>query len=184
MPSYRYTHAVGLGETSAVGNVYFARYFEWQGRCREAFLAEHCPGVVDLLLRQEVAFLTSDARCTYCGDFGFRGFSAAWIDMSLLRFRGGRMTLGFEYRDASRPEVLVATGEQQLCCKERRGADWVARPFPAELARALLRFADEDELRRALESAIEFQPARGRPALECDACELGEAAQVLTPRPL
>ncbi|MEQ1735951.1 MAG: acyl-CoA thioesterase [Rhodoglobus sp.] len=160
MPNYRYKHAVSLGETSAVGNVYFSRYFEWQGRCREAFLKAHCPNVVESLLRQECAFLTTGAHCTYGGEWGFRGFEEAWIDMSLLRFRGGRMALGFEFIDAQRPGVVVAHGEQELCCKQRQGGLWRPSPFPEELARALMPYAVGPELQSALEAAVDFHRSR------------------------
>ncbi len=36
-------------ETSLVGNVYFTNYLLWQGHCRERFLMEHAPEVLELL---------------------------------------------------------------------------------------------------------------------------------------
>ena len=58
MRAFRYEHVVTFDETNLVGNVYFAHYLHWQGRCRELFLAEHAPGVVKLLTAGELALVT------------------------------------------------------------------------------------------------------------------------------
>jgi enediyne core biosynthesis thioesterase len=36
-------HRVTFGDTNAAGSVYFARYFSWQGECRERLLAQFYP---------------------------------------------------------------------------------------------------------------------------------------------
>ena len=46
---YEYRHVVGFEETNLVGNVYYVNYVRWQGRCREMFLLEHAPSVLDEL---------------------------------------------------------------------------------------------------------------------------------------
>jgi enediyne biosynthesis thioesterase len=40
LKTYRYDFQVFLKDTNAVGNVYFARFFEWQGMVREAWFNE------------------------------------------------------------------------------------------------------------------------------------------------
>ena len=157
MTAYHYRHTVCFQETSLVGNVYFTNYLLWQGHCRELFLREHAPRTVERLSRGELAFLTRSASCDYQGDFGFAALDDVRVDMRLERFRGGRMELGFTYRHAERPDEVVARGRQEIHCKVPREGTWVPAPFPRELVRALLDFADTDELRSALADSLEFQ---------------------------
>jgi len=161
MPKFEHRHTVGFEETSLVGNVYFTNYLLWQGHCREMFLARHAPGVIRGLERGEVAFLTRSCNCEYEGDWGFAALDDVLVEMELQSFRGGRMTLGFTYRHAERPELVVARGSQELHCKVRRGELWVPAPFAPELVRALLPYAEGEELREALLAALEFSGEGG-----------------------
>jgi enediyne biosynthesis thioesterase len=154
MPVYEHRHVVGFEETSLVGNVYFTNYFLWQGHCRELFLREHCPEVLDLLACRDVAFFTRSATCDYVGDWGFAGLEEVLVRMRLSHFRGGRMSLEFTYSRADSPDVVVARGTQEVHCKARRSDAWAPVPFPAAMVRALQRFADTDELRGALADAL------------------------------
>ncbi|MFT5049977.1 MAG: enediyne biosynthesis thioesterase [Chlamydiales bacterium] len=159
MPTFQHHHIVSFEETSLVGNVYFSNYVLWQGHCREVFLSLHAPGVIQGLEHGKVAFLTRSCSCEYEGDWGFSALEEVIIAMHLANFRGGRMTLDFTYYNAARPDQVVARGTQEVHCKVRRGEAWVAAPFPAELIRALLGFADEERLREALQQALEFLDA-------------------------
>ena len=49
MPAFEYQHIVGFEETNLIGNVYYVNHVRWQGRCREMFLHEKAPEVLDLL---------------------------------------------------------------------------------------------------------------------------------------
>ena len=163
MPAYEYVHVAGFGETSLVGNVYFTAYLEWQGQCREQFLAQHAREVLEPLSRRELGFFTKSCTCEWRGDWGFEGLDRVLVRMNLRAFRGGRMSLEFTYARAERPDVLLATGTQEVHCKARRNGEWVPAPFPPALLRALLDFADTDELREALREALDFQgdPRKG-----------------------
>src|ERR1035437_5697773 len=59
---YEYRHVVGFEETNLVGNVYYVNYVLWQGRCREMFLLEHAPSVLDEL-RDGLKLFTIKAEC-------------------------------------------------------------------------------------------------------------------------
>jgi enediyne biosynthesis thioesterase len=156
MPAYEHHHVVGFEETSLIGNVYYTNYLLWQGHCRENFLRDHAPEAVEQLRTGRTAFLTRSCSCEYVAEWGLAGLDAVVLLMRLARFRGGRMNLEFEYRRDHAEGELVARGAQEVHCKMLRGAGWFPAPFPAPLSRALLSFADTDELRRALAEAIDF----------------------------
>jgi enediyne biosynthesis thioesterase len=162
MPAYEYRHVVGFEETSLVGNVYFSNYFLWQGHCRELFLRDHCPEVLEQLSQREVAFFTRSASCDYVGDWGFAALDEVLVRMKLARFRGGRMSLHFSFSTARAPDEVVAHGTQEVYCKARRGELWVPEPFPVPLVRALQRFADSPELQEALGDALIYLQDRSR----------------------
>lgn len=162
MPPFEHRHVVTFQETSLVGNVYFANYLLWQGHCRERFLHDHAPEVVDLLHRHELALFTARCSCEFRGDFGFRALDEVVIRMRLDKFRGGRMSLSFEYLDAARPDEPQALGSQDVHCKARTPHGWFPAPFPPPLVRALKPFAEGAELHAALDDALAFQLERER----------------------
>ena len=49
---YEYRHIVGFEETNLVGNVYYVNYLRWQGRCRELFLKDMAPDVLEDVRRE------------------------------------------------------------------------------------------------------------------------------------
>src|ERR1700735_3141291 len=64
---YEYRHVVGFEETNLVGNVYYVNYVRWQGRCREMFLLEHAPDVLDDL-RGDLKLFTVKSECEYLSE--------------------------------------------------------------------------------------------------------------------
>jgi YbgC/YbaW family acyl-CoA thioester hydrolase len=55
---------VYLGDTNMFGNVYFARYFDWQGEAREDFLNKIIPNSLSIF-RSGVKFVTIEASVKY-----------------------------------------------------------------------------------------------------------------------
>jgi enediyne biosynthesis thioesterase len=159
MPAYEYRHLVTFQETSLIGNAYFSHFLLWQGHCREHFLRDHAPCSVQRIVQRELAFFTRRCSCEYIGEWGFSALDEVLLRMTLDRFRGGRMTLAFEYLD-EHTRKLMARGFQEVHCKVLIGNEFVAAPFPSELVEALVHFADSDELRFALREALEFQRER------------------------
>ena len=64
---YEHRHVVSFEETNLVGNVYYVNYVRWQGRCREMFLLEHAPTVLDEL-RDGLKLFTISAECEYLAE--------------------------------------------------------------------------------------------------------------------
>lgn len=162
MPThYTLEHTVGFEETSLVGNVYFTNYLLWQGHCRERFLLEHAPEVLELLSGRRIQLFTRNCSCDYTSAWGFSALDRVLVEMRLESFRGGRMTLAFRYAHAERPAETIATGKQELCCVAATDEGWVAAPFPSSLAMALRPYSSSEEQAALLDDAIAFNEARG-----------------------
>ncbi len=80
LPAYRYRHRVSFEETNLVGNVYFARFVSWQGRCREMFLLDHAPGIL-AQLEGTLRLVTLNVGCEYFAEL--RALDEIEISMSL-----------------------------------------------------------------------------------------------------
>lgn len=135
MRAYEYRHIVGFEETNLVGNVYFVNHLRWQGRCRELFLRDHAPGVLEEM-RRGLAFVTTRVVCEYLEELA--ALDEVVIRMSLASQAQNRLTMGFEYfRIREGREELVARGEQQVACMFRDGPSMVPASIPRELSEAL-----------------------------------------------
>lgn len=134
-PTYDYHHVVTLEETNAVGNVYFVSHLRWQGHCRELFLRERAPGVLDEL-GHSLVLVTTRCSCEYFAELA--PFDAVDVHMSLGAVRQNRIAMRFEYvRDGE----VVARGEQEIACMERSADGVRPAPVPQELRDALTPYA-------------------------------------------
>lgn len=134
-PYYEYRHIVSFADTNLVGNVYFTHHLTWQGRCREMFLREHAPEVIDELQR-DLALVTVRVSCEYLAELV--AFDEVVIRMRLTSNAQNRATMQFEYwRQQGDQQELIARGEQQVACMRRNGGSLVPAPFPKPLQAAL-----------------------------------------------
>jgi len=131
MRYYEYRHVVSFEETNLVGNVYFTNHLSWQGRCRELFLRDHAPDVVDELSRG-LSLATVRCSCEYFAEL--TAFDEVNVRMSLAELMQNRITLAFEYW---RVEELVARGEQHVACMRRDGKRLIPSAIPPSLRDAL-----------------------------------------------
>jgi enediyne biosynthesis thioesterase len=138
--AYEYRHIVAFEETNLVGNVYYVNALRWQGRCRELFLREHAPEMLEAL-RGDLVLATTRVTCDYLAEL--TAFDVVVVRMRLAALTQGRMTLGFEFwRVVGDREELVARGSQEVACLRRVGAEVVAAPVPEALRRALEPYRD------------------------------------------
>ncbi len=132
---YEHRHIVSFEETNLVGNVYYANYILWQGRCREMFLFEHVPSIVDQL-QDGLALVTTRCACEYFAEL--YAFDQLVLRMSLEELTQSRISFLFEYwRKGSEREELIARGEQQVACMRRVGDQIEPVPVPHDLREAL-----------------------------------------------
>jgi enediyne core biosynthesis thioesterase len=133
--AFEYRHIVGFEETNLVGNVYYVNHLRWQGRCREMFLYEHAPEILEDLAHG-LALATVRCSCDYLAEL--EAFDRVVLRMRLGEVVQNRLTLLFEYwRETPGGEELVARGEQQVACMRREAAATVPTPIPAALREAL-----------------------------------------------
>jgi enediyne core biosynthesis thioesterase len=136
MRAYEYEHTVGFEETNLVGNVYFARFVSWQGRCRELFLRDHAPAVLDDLAGN-LRLVTTHVSCDYFAEL--RALDRVTVRMTLARMTQGRVSMCFEYlRDGE----LVARGSQEIACLRATGSRHAPVPVPEPLRAALVPYQE------------------------------------------
>jgi enediyne biosynthesis thioesterase len=137
--AYEYRHIVALEETNLVGNVYYVNHLRWQGRCREMFLKEHAPEILDELSRG-FSLVTVRCSCSYLNELF--AFDEVAVRMRLKSQDQGRMTLSFEYwRIRHDGEELVGRGEQEIACMRRQKGEMMPTHVPDSLQRALRVYA-------------------------------------------
>jgi enediyne biosynthesis thioesterase len=136
--TYDYRHVVTFQDTNVVGNVYFANHIAWQGACREHFLRDHAPGVLQQL-RGDLTLVTVSCQCEYLAELV--AFDEVILKMSLVEALLGRLDLRFDYlRTTPRGDDLVAIGRHRVACMRRDGDRLLPAPIPEELHAAALRY--------------------------------------------
>ena len=134
-PAFEMEHVVGFEETNLVGNVYYANHIRWQGRCRELFLHERAPEILEEFQRG-LAFVTLRVSCEYYQELA--AFDRIRIGMQLADLAPHRMTLHFDYlRVEAESQERIARGEQELACMRRHGDQLEPERWPEALREAL-----------------------------------------------
>jgi enediyne biosynthesis thioesterase len=136
--AYLYRHVVGFAETNLTGNVYFTHHLAWHGRCRELFLREHAPEVLQQLAR-ELTLVTLRCSCEYLAELA--AGDEVTVEMQLVEVVQNRLRMRFDTFVERAPErVLAARGEQEIACMRRSGTGLVPIPVPGALRTALAAF--------------------------------------------
>jgi enediyne core biosynthesis thioesterase len=136
---YEYRHVVGFDETDLVGNVYHVNYGRWQYRCREMFLLEHTPDLLDELYGNLTLF-TVKSECEYFAEIS--AFDEVSVRMRLAEMAPTHIGLAFDFvRLRDGVEQLVARGRQQVACLRGVNGDTAPARVPPPLEEALEDFA-------------------------------------------
>ena len=131
MSYFEWRHIVSFEETNLVGNAYYARYVSWQGRCREMFLHQTCPEILDEL-RTGLKMFTLSVECEYLNEL--TAFDEIVLRVSLTELT--RTQIAFEF-DYLRDEELVARGRQRVVCMRIENGATVPTRVPEPLRVAL-----------------------------------------------
>ena len=136
---YEYRHTVGFEETNMVGNVYYVNYLRWQGRCREMFLKDRAPSVLEDL-RQDLKLFTLKVDCEFFAELA--AFDELSIRMRLTELAQTQVQFGFDYvRLDGGGETLVARGSQRVACMRGPNTRTTPARVPEALAKALQPYA-------------------------------------------
>jgi len=140
---FEYRHVVGFEETNLVGNVYYVNYLRWQGRCRELFLKERAPRVLDEL-RVDLKLFTLRVDCEFFAEL--TAFDELSVRMRLVDLAQTQVEFGFDYvrLDGPGAETLVARGRQRVACMRGPNTRTAPTRVPDALAQALAPFARTD----------------------------------------
>ena len=133
---YEWRHIVTFEETNVVGNVYYANHVRWQGACREMFLRDHAPDVLEEL-NKELVMVTTRVSCEYFNELF--AFDEVIVRMQAGTVTSSRVVMLFDYfREDGQGEELIAKGEQQIACLLKGSWASVPAPVPKSLRDALI----------------------------------------------
>ncbi|MCG2584748.1 thioesterase family protein [Massilia sp. TS11] len=104
--TFNHSHTITLKDSNAYGNTYFARYFEWQGVCRERWFHD-C--IAADMLQAEGVFITKHAE----QDFVQETFPFQTIECELNTYDVRKCSFWLEFRFMSEGR-LVSVGRQQI----------------------------------------------------------------------
>lgn len=132
---YEWHHIVTFEDTNLVGNVYYANHIRWQGSCREMFLRDHAPDVLEQL-NNHLVMVTTHVSCEYFNELYV--FDEVIVCMRAGAITESRVTMLFDYlRKQDKGKELIARGEQQIACLLKKNGTTVPTPVPKSLREAL-----------------------------------------------
>lgn len=100
---------VYLGDTNAEGNVYFARFFEWQGMAREEFLKVNVPDCMEIM-RAGIRIVTKNAWMVFQHEC--RLFDNVEIQIQTANLKPMSLELIFTFRNKASGTTLGRGGER------------------------------------------------------------------------
>jgi enediyne core biosynthesis thioesterase len=149
---YEYRHVVSFEETNLVGNVYYVNYLRWQGRCREMFLRDRAPAVLEDV-RDDLKLFTLRVDCEFFAEI--TAFDELSLRMRLDELTQTQVQFSFDYvRVTNDAEDLVARGKQRIACMRGPNTNTVPTRVPDALRIALAPYSAHGASRNA--------PAGGR----------------------
>jgi enediyne core biosynthesis thioesterase len=132
---YEIRHIIGFEETNLVGNVYYVNYLRWQGRCREMFLMEKAPTVLEEV-RKDLKLFTLKVDCEFFAEI--TAFDELSIRMRLEELTQTQIEFAFDYVHLTEEgERLVARGRQRIACMRGPNTATVPTRVPEQLREAL-----------------------------------------------
>lgn len=107
---FEYRHLITFGDTNVVGNTYFAHYFVWQGKCREALMAEFYPEF-EQDLQRGFGLITEFAHVDFHHEC--RLFDKVIVRLTVANLSRTRIEFEFEYV-REKDGLLLANGRQAV----------------------------------------------------------------------
>ena len=125
---FEYRFITTFEETNLVGNIYFANYVLWQGKCREMFLNEYCPDVIEAI-KDGLALITLDLSAQYVSQL--YAFDRVVMRMSLEAQSESRLLMNFNYYSEKEGQLtLVCKGTQATAAMKEQNGTMVPVRYP------------------------------------------------------
>lgn len=99
-----------LKDTNMLGNVYFSRYFDWQGMAREEFFTKLIPEP-DFFLKRSIKLITIEAQMKYFKEALL--FDTIQIKVTPCNVKIATFELLFKFEKIDTNE-LIAEGKQRI----------------------------------------------------------------------
>lgn len=123
---------VYLSDTNAEGNVYFAKFFEWQGQAREEFFKKIRPN----FLQEGIKLITVEAYSKYLHEC--RLFDEVEIIIKISQLRKASIKMNFTFINKKTKEK-VAEGYQIIAYADIKGK---IERIPPEIREKLAEFLE------------------------------------------
>jgi enediyne core biosynthesis thioesterase len=128
---YEYRFVTCFEETNVVGNIYFANYAVWQGKCREMFLYEYCSDVIDEI-SNGLHLITLDLSLQFISQLF--AFNKVVMRMYIEAQSDSRMLMRFEYFSEKDGRLhLVCKGHQATAAMRNNNGVMVPTHFPESM---------------------------------------------------
>jgi enediyne core biosynthesis thioesterase len=125
---YEYKFVTGFEETNVVGNIYFANYAVWQGKCREMFLYEYCPDIIEEI-KNGLHLITLDLSIQYIAQLF--AFNKVVMRMYMETQSVSRILMRFEYYAEKDGNLqLVCKGHQATAAMRENNGTMISTHFP------------------------------------------------------
>jgi len=118
---------VYLSDTNALGNVYFAKYFEWMGMAREEFFRQIVPNSTGFFENRGVKLITVNASIEYKSETKL--YDQVVIKMRIGNVRKASYDVHFVYENKD-SRKLICEGRQTIAFADSSGK---LIPIPEEL---------------------------------------------------
>jgi enediyne biosynthesis thioesterase len=128
---FEYRFKTTFEETNLVGNIYFANFVLWQGKCREMFLYETCPEVIEDI-NKGLSLITLDLSVKYLSQLF--AFDTVVMHMFLEAQNGSRLLMRFKYYKEENGElILCCEGTQATASMKEIEGKMTPVPFPESM---------------------------------------------------
>ena len=136
MKKYDFRYIVSFEDTNLVGNVYFANFVRWQGKCREFFIYDHAPDLLVEIEKNNLALITLNCSCQYLSEL--KAFDEVLIRMSLEAVSFNKVKMSFDYYKVENgTQKKVAVGTHEIGCFRRTDTGLTPVQVPDSLGRKL-----------------------------------------------
>ncbi len=115
---FRTEMVITLGDTNATGNVYFARFFEFQGVIRERCMLAHIPDVNGYFMKTGYRLVTIDSYHKFINNAYFGDTLIAELTTASMKASQIRINIRFKNCDTG---VRIGDGYQNFCCVNSHG---------------------------------------------------------------